>query len=58
VYTIEIIEPLGLQAAQRLKTLGYTNVEVRVGDGYHGGQNMRRTMPSSSPRRPATSPRR
>jgi protein-L-isoaspartate(D-aspartate) O-methyltransferase len=36
VYTIEIIEPLGLQAAQRLKTMGYTNVEVRVGDGYHG----------------------
>jgi protein-L-isoaspartate(D-aspartate) O-methyltransferase len=36
VYTIEIVEPLGLQAAQRLKTMGYTNVEVRVGDGYHG----------------------
>jgi len=36
VYTIEIIEPLGLEAAQRLRTLGYTNVEVRVGDGYHG----------------------
>jgi len=27
---------LGLQAVQRLKTMGYTNVEVRVGDGYHG----------------------
>jgi protein-L-isoaspartate(D-aspartate) O-methyltransferase len=36
VYTIEIIEPLGLQAAQRLKTMGYSNVEVHVGDGYHG----------------------
>ena len=36
VYTIEIIEPLGIQAAQRLKTLGYTNVQVRVGDGYNG----------------------
>jgi protein-L-isoaspartate(D-aspartate) O-methyltransferase len=36
VYTIEIIEPLGLQAAQRLRTMGYSNVEVRVGDGYHG----------------------
>jgi protein-L-isoaspartate(D-aspartate) O-methyltransferase len=36
VYTIEIIEPLGLQAAQRLKTQGYTNVRVRVGDGYNG----------------------
>jgi len=36
VYTIEIIEPLGLQATQHLKTLGYTNVQVRVGDGYSG----------------------
>jgi protein-L-isoaspartate(D-aspartate) O-methyltransferase len=36
VYTIEIVEPLGLQAAQRLSTLGYTNVQVRVGDGYNG----------------------
>jgi len=36
VYTIEIVEPLGLQAAQRLKALGYGNVQVRVGDGYHG----------------------
>jgi protein-L-isoaspartate(D-aspartate) O-methyltransferase len=36
VYTIEIVEPLGSQAAQRLKTLGYTNVQVRVGDGYNG----------------------
>jgi protein-L-isoaspartate(D-aspartate) O-methyltransferase len=36
VYTIEIVEPLGIQAAQRLKTLGYTNIQVRVGDGYNG----------------------
>lgn len=36
VYTIEIIEPLGLQAADRLRGLGYANVQVRVGDGYHG----------------------
>ena len=36
VYTIEIVEPLGLQAAQRLKTLGYANVQVRLGDGYNG----------------------
>lgn len=36
VYTIEIVEPLGLQAKDRLRTLGYANVEVRVGDGYHG----------------------
>jgi protein-L-isoaspartate(D-aspartate) O-methyltransferase len=36
VYTLEIIEPLGKQAATRLKRLGYKNVEVRVGDGYYG----------------------
>jgi protein-L-isoaspartate(D-aspartate) O-methyltransferase len=36
VYTIEIVEPLGLAAAQRLQALGYANVQVRVGDGYHG----------------------
>jgi protein-L-isoaspartate(D-aspartate) O-methyltransferase len=36
VYTIEIIEPLGKQATERLRRLGYANVQVRVGDGYHG----------------------
>lgn len=36
VYSIEIIEPLGRQAADRLKALGYRNVEVRLGDGYQG----------------------
>jgi protein-L-isoaspartate(D-aspartate) O-methyltransferase len=36
VYSIEIIRPLGKQAAKRLKSLGYNNVEVRVGDGYYG----------------------
>jgi protein-L-isoaspartate(D-aspartate) O-methyltransferase len=36
VYTIEIIEPLGVTARERLAALGYRNVEVRVGDGYHG----------------------
>lgn len=36
VYTIEIVEPLGLQARQRLQKLGYDNVQVRLGDGYHG----------------------
>lgn len=36
VFTIEIVEPLGLQAAKRLKELEYNNVEVRIGDGYHG----------------------
>lgn len=36
VYSIEIIEPLVGQAAERLKTLGYANVETRAGDGYNG----------------------
>jgi protein-L-isoaspartate(D-aspartate) O-methyltransferase len=36
VYTIEIIEPLGKSARERLAALGYKNIEVRVGDGYHG----------------------
>lgn len=36
VYTIEIIESLGRRAEERLTTLGYRNIEVRVGDGYLG----------------------
>ena len=36
VYSIEIIEPLGTRAAQRLHALGYDNVHTRIGDGYYG----------------------
>ena len=36
VYSIEIVEPLGRDAAARLAALGYRNVEVRIGDGYGG----------------------
>jgi len=36
VYTIEILPGLAASAALRLKALGYTNVEVRAGDGYQG----------------------
>lgn len=36
VYTIEIVEPLGTAAASLLESLGYENIHVRVGDGYHG----------------------
>lgn len=36
VYSIEIIEPLGKQAGDRLKSLGYRNVITKVGDGYYG----------------------
>jgi Protein-L-isoaspartate(D-aspartate) O-methyltransferase (PCMT) len=36
VYSIEIVEPLGRQAAERLRRLGHSNVRVRIGDGYGG----------------------
>ena len=36
VYSIEIIDELAQRAAQRLKRQGYTNVEVRVANGYLG----------------------
>ena len=36
VYSVEIIEELAQRAVQRLKQQGYTNVEVRVGNGYSG----------------------
>ena len=36
VYSIEIVEPLGVEARDTLDTLGYENVHVRIGDGYAG----------------------
>lgn len=36
LYSIEIIANLARDAGDRLKKLGYDNVEVRHGDGYHG----------------------
>ena len=36
VYTIEIIEDLAQRAATDLQRLGYTNVQVRAGDGCKG----------------------
>ena len=36
VYSIEIIKPLGLEARLLLQDLGYDNVTVKIGDGYHG----------------------
>jgi protein-L-isoaspartate(D-aspartate) O-methyltransferase len=36
VYTIEIIEALGKRAEKDLQRLGYENITVRIGDGYHG----------------------
>jgi protein-L-isoaspartate(D-aspartate) O-methyltransferase len=38
VYSMEIIEPLHKTATNRLKSLGYTNIETRLGDGYYGWQ--------------------
>jgi len=36
VYTVEIIPELAETAAARLESLGYDNVQVRTGDGWHG----------------------
>ena len=36
VYTIEIVEPLGKEAARKLKKLEFDNVFCKVGDGYLG----------------------
>ena len=36
VYTIEIIESLGKAALARFQSLGYRNIETRIGDGYNG----------------------
>jgi protein-L-isoaspartate(D-aspartate) O-methyltransferase len=36
VYSIEIVEELGGEAAERLSRLGYDNIHVRIGDGYKG----------------------
>ncbi len=36
VYTVEIIEELGLEAAERLGGSGYGNIQVKIGDGGQG----------------------
>lgn len=36
VWTIEIVEPLGLRAERYLSDAGYERVHVRIGDGYRG----------------------
>lgn len=36
VYTIEIVEELGRRAKKDLTELGYTNIEMKIGDGYFG----------------------
>ncbi|WP_024298485.1 protein-L-isoaspartate(D-aspartate) O-methyltransferase [Methylomicrobium lacus] len=36
VYTLEVIEDLSLEAADRFKKLAYQNIHARVGNGYEG----------------------
>jgi protein-L-isoaspartate(D-aspartate) O-methyltransferase len=36
VYTIEIVESLARSAERNLRELGYTNIDVKTGDGYVG----------------------
>jgi protein-L-isoaspartate(D-aspartate) O-methyltransferase len=36
VFTMEIIGPLAMEAAERLEELGYDRVKTRQGDGYYG----------------------
>ena len=36
VFSMEIIESLGKEAAERLRALGYRNIEIKIGDGYKG----------------------
>lgn len=36
VYTVEIIRPLQKSAAERLSSLGYSNIKTYAGDGYFG----------------------
>jgi protein-L-isoaspartate(D-aspartate) O-methyltransferase len=39
VYTVEIVEPLALEAAERLERLGYSNVQTLHADGYYGWED-------------------
>jgi protein-L-isoaspartate(D-aspartate) O-methyltransferase len=36
VYSVDILEELALSAGRRLKRLGYSNIDVGLGNGYHG----------------------
>ena len=36
VYSVEIIEELAQNAKQRLRQQGYSNVELKIANGYHG----------------------
>lgn len=36
VFSIEIVEPLAVEATGRLRRLGYANIATKIGDGYDG----------------------
>lgn len=36
VYTIEIVEPIGKETTEFLKSLGYENIHTKIGDGFKG----------------------
>ncbi|MCF6159409.1 MAG: protein-L-isoaspartate(D-aspartate) O-methyltransferase [wastewater metagenome] len=36
IYTIEVVEKLGRETMEKLESMGYTNVNVKIGDGYKG----------------------
>ena len=36
LYTIEILAFLSFQTQQKLRTLGYTNIQYKIGDGFYG----------------------
>jgi len=36
IYTIEIITSLGSRASRLLQEMGYSNIKVKIGDGYQG----------------------
>ena len=36
VYSVEIVAELSIAAADLFKRLGYQNIEMRIGNGYHG----------------------
>jgi protein-L-isoaspartate(D-aspartate) O-methyltransferase len=36
VYSVEVVPELAKQACHRLNQLGYANVHIKTGDGYHG----------------------
>ena len=36
VYSVEVVEPLGIQARAKFQRLGYKNISVKIGDGWQG----------------------